>query len=299
MPFELEFPYPGVANVSRRAVWNGSNFKIDDATRRVLSYDVGESGWTEDLTRLHEGAAGSNHFIDVASRAYALEEVKRTITRTPSRILEVGCSSGFFLHQLIKGLPGHVIIGSDYTLPTLNTIAPTVPDVPLLQFDLTRCPLPDQFIDTAILINVLEHIDDDEAAVSQLFRILRPGGAVVIEVPASGTLFDVYDRALMHFRRYDMNRLTTLLTKSGFVIDRRSHLGFLVYPAFYLSKRLNQIRYPSNAKLDERKIILKLISSTEKASALMTHIMSLEALLRKRFFLPFGIRCLVTVRKPT
>ena len=138
-----------------------------------------------------------------------------------------------------------VVIGADYTRGTLDTLAPKVPGVPLLQFDLTQCPLPDCFADVVILLNVLEHIDDHEAAAAQLFRIMRPGGAVIIEVPAGSSLYDVYDRVLMHHRRYDLPDLVDLLERSGFIIERRSHLGFFLFPGFYLSKRLNQFRYPA------------------------------------------------------
>jgi hypothetical protein len=55
----------------------------------------------------------------------------------------------------------------------------------------------------------------------------------------------------MHFRRYDMHQLTRVLRNAGFTIERRSHLGFFLFPAFYVSKRLNQLRYPARPDADE------------------------------------------------
>ena len=298
MRSELTLPFPTKIDATRRAVWNGTDFAIGEARERILAYDVGDSGWTDDLTRLHEVVAGSDHFIDVASRAHALNEVRRSITNAEPTILEVGCSSGFFLKQIAAQFPSARIIGADYTLSTLRLLAPTIPGIPLVRFDLTRCPLPDDFVDTAILINVLEHIDDDAAAVSHLYRILKPGGAAIIEVPAGPALFDVYDRVLLHHRRYRMSGLVELLRGAGFEIEFRSHLGFLLYPAFHAAKRLNQLRYARASKEDEQKIVASLIATTGKTSGPMRHLMRFEDFLRHQFYLPVGIRCLATCRKP-
>jgi SAM-dependent methyltransferase len=292
----LTLPHP--TDRSRTVRWNGEAFDLGGEAVRVLAYDVAQSGWTEELTQLHEVAGGSEHFIDVASRSHALGEVEHSIHRLPSVVLEIGASSGFLLDELAQRLPGHVIVGSDYTRGTLETVARRTGGIPLVQFDVTQCPLDDEFADVVIALNVLEHIADDEAAVAQLFRIMRPGGTLVIEVPAGSSLFDVYDRALMHFRRYDMAGLVDLLRRAGFVIDRRSHLGFFLYPAFYLSKRLSQIRHRSAFPADEKKIVAGMISATRKSGPLPRLVMAIERMLRPFVFFPVGIRCLVTCRKP-
>ena len=192
-------------------------------------HDVSPSGWTDELTYLHEATGHSDHFIDVASRDHAVSEIAKSITHTPSVLLEVGASSGFLLAELVQRFPEHRVVGSDYTRSTLDAVAQRLPGVPLVQFDLTKCPLPNDFADVIVLSNVLEHIRDHEAAVAQLFRIVKPGGRVIIEVPAGSSLFDVYDRVLMHERRYDIAGLVTLTTNAGFTIERRSHLGFCCF----------------------------------------------------------------------
>src|ERR1700738_1956077 len=231
---------PHSVDPSRQVYWDGDAFEVDGKRERVLAYEVAQSGWTEELTRLHELEAGGDHFIDIASRAHAVDEVKRLAGQAPRIILEIGCSSGFLLRELQGALRGHTILGSDYTIGTLESLGRKLTGVPLLRFDLTRCPLPAEFVDIMILLNVLEHIEDDVATIAQLFRIVKPGGAVIIEVPAGSSLFDVYDRVLLHHRRYDMSTLLTRLRNAGFQIERSSHLGFLLYPGFYISKRLNQ-----------------------------------------------------------
>jgi SAM-dependent methyltransferase len=291
----LLLPHP--TDRSRMVRWTGNAFDVDGEPVRVLSFAVTPSGWTEELTRLHEDAGGSDHFIDIASRAHAVDEATRIAGPAPSMIVEIGCSSGFLLRDLMARLSDHFFLGADYTHETLETLGKQLPAVPLVQFDLTHCPLPDAFADVVVLLNVLEHIEDDEAAIAELFRIVRPGGSVIIEVPASSSLFDVYDRVLLHHRRYDMSALLARLRKAGFRVERKSHLGFLLYPAFYLSKRLNQLRYRAGSGIDEQAVISRMIKATRESSRLLGFVMRCERMMRRYMYLPFGIRCLVTCRK--
>jgi SAM-dependent methyltransferase len=292
----LKFPHP--KDKSRSIPWSNGAFDYDGGRVRVLSYEVAHSGWTNELTLLHERTGGSNHFIDLASRRYACAEVRRCTGHPASTVLEIGCSSGFLLRELIRELPGHCIFGADYTFESLEVLGRQMPDVPLLQLDLTRCPLPDEFVDVVVLLNVLEHICDDKIATAELFRIVRPGGAVIIEVPAGPSLFDVYDRVLLHQRRYAMSGLTAMVERQGFVVERRSHLGAILFPAFYLTKKLNQLRYPMGCVIDEQQLVAGMIRATHNKSAFMNLVMALEQALGSVVYLPFGIRCLVTCRKP-
>src|ERR1039458_9422518 len=69
------FPHP--TDSGRSVQWNRDSFDVNGRPQRVLTYTVAPSGWTDALTQLHEDTGGSDHFIDVASREYALNEVAR------------------------------------------------------------------------------------------------------------------------------------------------------------------------------------------------------------------------------
>ena len=114
----------------------------------------------------------------------------------------------------------------------LAALALSMPDVPLLQFDLTTCPLPGESLDAVVLLNVLEHIPDDTAALRQIYRVLKPGGIAVIEASTGPHSYDVYDKLLLHCRRYALAGLRNLATSVGFRIVEQSHLGCFVYPGF-------------------------------------------------------------------
>src|SRR5436190_884124 len=227
-----QFPWPTPPGLSAPPGWTGTQFAVGNETHRVLQYDQAESHWSAELTEMHEAEAGSTHPIDIASRNLAIETV-RSFGGPEPVILDTGCSSGFLVRDLHRVFPEAAIIGADYIAAPLIGAAERLPGIPLIQFDLRKCPLPDASVDVVTALNVLEHIDDDELALRQIFRILRPGGFAHIEVPAGPGLYDIYDEQLMHHRRYRRSELLERARRAGFSIVRSTHLGVFVYPAFW------------------------------------------------------------------
>jgi hypothetical protein len=84
--------------------------------------------------------------------------------------------------------------------------------------DYLGAPLPKDHYDTALLINVLEHLQDDRAAVRKARSELRMDGTLVIFVPAFELLMSGLDRKLGHYRRYSTGNLRTLLENAGFTV---------------------------------------------------------------------------------
>jgi len=292
------WPPPSDPSVPDRPIWTGRGFLLGDAIAPILSYGVSSSGWNDELTEFHEETAGADHPIDRASRQYALEQLQRYVKGEYQVILEAGCSSGFMLRLICERFPHISVIGSDVVRGPLEQLAATMPNIPLLRFDLAHCPLPDSSIDAVVLLNVLEHIDDDDAAaVRQVYRILKPGGIAVIEVPAGPHLYDVYDKLLLHCRRYSLSVLCSLVKDMGFQVAKQSHLGFFAYPGFWLVKQRNK-RLLSQEKALQRQIVEQNIRDTGN-SRLLSLIMRVELALGRWVSYPFGVRCLVTCIKAT
>lgn len=284
------FAWPDVGDET--PVWTGVGFRIGTDRRAVLDYDAGASGWSADLTRFHEETVeGGTHPIDVASRWRARRSLKRHLqtTRQPPVILEVGCSSGYLLRELADDWPTSLVIGSDFIAEPLRRLAGQIPEMPLLRFDMVQCPLPSASVDAVVLLNVLEHIEDHGAAVSQVARILKPGGITVVEVPAGPSLYDVYDKYLQHYRRYRLAGLCQLLERAGFRVTERSHLGALLYPAFAVVKRRNQ-RWLNMPEDVQRRVVGNSITTSGR-SPLVRWAFALEALGARYFSYPIGIRC--------
>lgn len=76
----------------------------------------------------------------------------------------------------------------------------------------------DATCDSVVMVNVLEHIEDDAAAIRELHRVLKPGGHLLLFVPALGFLFSDLDRLHGHYRRYHLRPVVDLLERNGFQI---------------------------------------------------------------------------------
>jgi SAM-dependent methyltransferase len=289
------YPWPVPPGTSCQPVWTGSGFQIGRESTSILTFNPGRSGWTDQLTEFHEDNAGPDHFIDRASRNHAVAQIKRYASGAAPIILEVGCSSGFLLQDLQRALPNALLIGSDCVRGPLENLAQRLPGVPLLQFDMVDCPLPSDSVDVVVLLNVLEHIADHGGAVRHIHRILKPGGVAVIEVPAGPHLYDVYDKLLLHHRRYTLSGLRELLDNAGLSVVHASGLGALVYPGFWFVKRRNR-RYLTASEAVQKAVVARSIRKTAR-NHLLEGLMWLEDRLRPLLPLPFGIRCLATCVK--
>ncbi|MDR1521196.1 MAG: class I SAM-dependent methyltransferase [Planctomycetota bacterium] len=242
------FPDPSGAG---QIAWNGDSF---DSPRQdgVLAYPMpgGPSGWNDGLTDFLEESSGGRHPIDLASIDVAMLNIykySKFIEKWEgggggTRIIEIGCSGGHLLRRLRRGLPGAMVVGADIIGAPLKRLAGKLRDegmaTPLLRFDLADCPLPDRSFDLVVALNVLEHIADHGKAAAEIYRILKPGGVFVFEVPAGPGLYDDYDRDMRHYRRYRAREIDQLLTQTGFARKSLSHLGVFMYPAFWLIKKL-------------------------------------------------------------
>jgi len=207
-----------------------------------------------------------------------------------------GCSSGFLLKDLRRALPNAALIGADYLSSLLKRAIRNAPGVPLLQFDLRICPLPDETIDGITALNVLEHIDDDEGALRQMYRILKRGGIAHVEVPSGPFCYDLYDEVLMHHRRYKLHKLRAICERTGFAVDWSNHLGFFSYPFFGATKQTYRMLAKSWSTEQKRQVVARQIRKTAR-SKVMTSMFAFERISGKTVHYPIGIRSVLRLRK--
>jgi SAM-dependent methyltransferase len=130
--------------------------------------------------------------------------------------------------------------------------------------------------------DVLEHIEDDLAAVSEIARVLRPGGAAIISVPAHQWLFSEHDAALHHFRRYSKARLRDVLERGGFRIRRISYWNAALFPAICLHRLLVKLRRGHEPRSDIR-------SSPWPINQALAALLAVEAAILRHAPLPWGV----------
>jgi SAM-dependent methyltransferase len=290
------FPWPVIGANKTIPAWDGDHFVIGSERCEILTYGQSESAWSPELTALHEKEASVSHPIDIASRKMAIESMKLLQNYQHPIILDVGCSSGFLVEDLIREIPQAAVIGADYLPNLVLSAARRIRTAPFLQFDLRNCPLAGDCLDGVTALNVLEHIDDDFKALREIHRILRPGGLAHIEVPADPSSFDLYDEVLMHFRRYRVRDLGAKALDAGFAVLKATHLGFFIYPLFKLVKQRNQ-KAGKHLTHDEKKaLVARQIGRTARTRPLSVAF-KLESILGSVVSYPIGIRAVLRLRK--
>ena len=143
-----------------------------------------------------------------------------------ARVLDVGAGTGEFSRRIAKMGASVSCVEPDATLRTALasegfTCFARIEDAP------------DGF-DAVTMVNVLEHIADDAAALVELRARLRPEGTLFVFVPALQVLYSRFDRAIGHHRRYTRSSLRTVVTTSGFRIDRLRWFDVLGVPTALL-----------------------------------------------------------------
>ena len=103
-----------------------------------------------------------------------------------------------------------------------------------METDKFALPFKSDTFDLVLVLDVIEHLDDDTQALMECRRILRNGGRLIVTVPAFRALWSPWDEALGHRRRYTAQELTGAAAKAGLRIDRISYIFFFVFPVAVL-----------------------------------------------------------------
>jgi SAM-dependent methyltransferase len=203
-------------------------------------------------------------------------------------LLEVGCGTGFVLSGLRAALPELALAGSELKPAGLAFARARLPEVPLLQTDARRLPFADEF-DVVGAFDVLEHIDDDEEALHQLFRATRRGGGIVLTVPQHPALWSVVDERSFHRRRYRRRELVDKVERAGFRVVRSTSFVTALLPLVWLSRaRQNRRGFDPTAEFAVGRI----------ANAVLERIMDVERMLiGAGASLPVGASLLVIARR--
>src|SRR6478736_4820054 len=106
-----------------------------------------------------------------------------------------------------------------------------------LRGDATRLPLADASLDLVVAFDLLEHLVDDDAAVAEVHRVLKPTGTYLVAVPADPKLWSEHDEAVDHVRRYTRPGLVDLLERGRFRVDSVQSWNVLLRPVVAMRRR--------------------------------------------------------------
>lgn len=172
----------------------------------------------------------------VGRRNLALQLLRRSLPG--KRVLDLGCGTGAVLKEL-EGWAEPV--GADFSELALQFARGKV-GAGLVLADGTTLPFSAASFDACVALDVFEHIEDDRAAMAECARVLRPGGVLVLSVPAYKSLFGPHDKALHHFRRYRRSEVRARLREAGLEPVKLSYGVFFLFPLVVLTRWLDKLR---------------------------------------------------------
>jgi len=155
-------------------------------------------------------------------------------------VLEVGCGTG--ANAAVLGRFRDVL-GLDVDHGALGYAQTRYRRV--IQADARSMPLRDGCCDLVVALDLLEHLDDDEAGAREMYRVLEFGGSALVFVPAFSILWGVQDEWSHHRRRYRRAQIEALSTGAGFRVRRMGYFNFWLFLPILLARSLWRLGRPS------------------------------------------------------
>lgn len=165
------------------------------------------------------------------------------------------------------------------------------------QGDILQSGLENEAFEAVVSGEVLEHLEKDDLAVREFYRVLRKGGYCIVTVPAHPKLWDKNDEWAGHFRRYTEDGLRDLFVRAGFAIEQCHHWGFplirLFHQAVYLPM-VNRKIISRGENISRKQSMTYRILKNQRLHRLGAWIFSFDNLFNA---FPWGIGLLLVARK--
>ncbi len=236
----------------------------------------------------------SRHWWFVGRRQIVYDLTTRAQADRQCRILEIGCSSGRLMLQLrqhgYQNVAGIDISEKAVKLCQDSGLAATTMDAQRLDF-------PDNSFDVITASDVLEHLEDEKRALQEWRRVLKPGGVLLVFVPAFMFLWSKHDVANKHFRRYRLHELRKALAENGFAIERSSYWNFSLFLPIAAVRTVKRLfdRKPSSEDGGTGDLFVP--QSTVNA-ALLAMLRSENWFFSRGVNWPFGVSAMAIARRP-
>ena len=224
------------------------------------------------------------------SRNRLIIQLLRSYFPEAKSLLEIGCGTGFVLSGVHDAIPQLRIAGSELYTAGLGFAQRRLPEAALYQMDCRSIPFEAEF-DVVCAFDVLEHVEEDEVALAEMFQAVRPGGGIIVSVPQHMWLWSAGDDYAHHKRRYRRPDLRAKLETAGFDLVRVTSFVSLLLPVMALSRSRRRDRNTYDPKSEYR--------APRAVDRAMESILETERwLIRRGFSLPAGGSLVAVARRP-
>lgn len=211
-------------------------------------------------------------------------------------VLDVGAGAGNMMHHLAHY--GEVI-GLEFNPKPLPVAHARGWDV--RQGSATAMPFPAASFDLVALLDTVEHIADERAVFNETFRVARPGGVLLVTVPAFMWLWSRNDVVNLHERRYTVPELTEKLKAAGWQVEYCSYNFAVIFPLaagmILLRKLLRREPDTASPHFDEDAYQVEMEPAPALLNAFLEGVGKVEVALLKRMRLPAGTSIIAVARK--
>lgn len=230
-----------------------------------------------------------HHWWYRGRRRIIRSELDRLPLPADARVLDAGCGSGRTLEELIDYGEVHGVELNPQAAELAR--ARGVGDVQIGRLE--DLPFQDASFDLITCLDVIEHTPDDHATLTELLRVCRPGGWMLVTVPAYPALWSLHDEANHHFRRYSRASLRRAALEAGWTVARLSGFNsLLLAPA--AAVRLTQRRIGTHNGYTN-----DLALGPSWLNEVLEQPLALEAgWLRRGRTIPFGLSLMAVLRRP-
>ncbi|MFZ4289098.1 class I SAM-dependent methyltransferase [Variovorax sp. HJSM1_2] len=244
-------------------------------------------GYYADLARLEGG-----NFWFRARNQLILWAIRKYCPGFKS-LLEIGCGTAYVLSGIAKAYPEARLQGSEIFVAGLGFALERLPAADFVQMDARQIPYREEF-DVIGAFDVIEHIEEDQQVLSQMYDALKPGGRILITVPQHSWLWSETDEYACHVRRYSAAELHSKIELAGFKIERSTSFVSLLLPAM-MASRLGKRKEKEEHAFDP----LAEFNISSRLNAALEQVLRLErGLIDGGLNLPMGGSRLVVASKP-
>lgn len=234
----------------------------------------------------HDSTSNEVHYWHRARQKILKRWMQKHISqrdqKTKLSLLDVGCGRGLYLKYFSDDYNCAGLEPEESLWKKARMINPKVWQTGL---PLTTGMVSETF-DIVLLLDVLEHIDDDVSALKSLKQVLSERGRIIINVPAHTWLWSTIDVVSGHKRRYTRRSITQVVEEAGFRLEQIRYWGSLGLPLVFLQR----VVWRARGKKD-----YCMYTPDSRINELLGELLYGEFYLTERINLPFGVSVLMMI----